>query len=54
MAQNVNCRLVMPSFFVHSFKNRQKMTFDDVGVQADQEFDNLEKDTTGSFEYSTK
>lgn len=35
------------------FKNRPKMTFDDVGAKADQEFE-LEKDLTGSIEYSTK
>jgi hypothetical protein len=29
------------------------MTFDDVVAPADQEF-NLEKDTTGSYEYATK
>lgn len=35
------------------FKNRPKMTFDDVGAKADQEFE-LQKDLTGSIEYSTK
>jgi PITH domain len=35
------------------FKNRPKMTFDDVTAKADQEFE-LEQDVTGSLEYSTK
>lgn len=35
------------------FKNRPKMTFDDVNAKADQEFE-LEQDLTGSIEYSTK
>lgn len=35
------------------FKNRPKMTFDDVGAKCDQEFA-LERDLTGSIEYSTK
>lgn len=35
------------------FKNRPKMTFDDVGAKPDQEFE-LERDLTGSIEYSTK
>lgn len=35
------------------FKNRPKMTFDDVNAKPDQEFE-LEQDITGSIEYSTK
>lgn len=38
---------------VKLFKNRPKMTFDDVIVKADQEFE-LEKDLTGSIEYNTQ
>lgn len=38
---------------VRLFKNREKMTFDDVSLAADQEF-NLEKDPTGTLEYNTK
>lgn len=38
---------------VRIFKNRPKMTFDDVKSKADQEFQ-LEKDLTGSIEYNTK
>lgn len=38
---------------VKLFKNRPKMTFDDVAVKADQEFE-LEKDLTGSIEYNTQ
>ena len=37
---------------IRLFKNREKMTFDDVSL-ADQEF-NLEKDPTGTLEYNTK
>ncbi|XP_065342463.1 PITH domain-containing protein GA19395 [Cloeon dipterum] len=35
------------------FKNRPKMTFDDVGVKVDQEFD-MQRDPTGRLEYSPK
>ncbi|XP_062551716.1 PITH domain-containing protein GA19395 [Armigeres subalbatus] len=35
------------------YKNRPKMTFDDAGAQADQEFE-LERDANGVIEYSTK
>lgn len=35
------------------FKNRPKMTFDEVGAKPDQEFE-LEKDNSGSLEYTTK
>jgi hypothetical protein len=35
------------------FKNRPKMTFDDVSAKADQEFE-LDRDLSGSIEYSTK
>ncbi|KAJ9582831.1 hypothetical protein L9F63_022827 [Diploptera punctata] len=35
------------------FKNRPHMTFDDVGICADQEFD-LHPDATGTIEYSTR
>jgi len=38
---------------VRLFKNRPKMTFDDVSAKADQEFE-LEKDLTGSIEYNTQ
>lgn len=38
---------------VKLFKNRPKMTFDDVNVKADEVFE-LERDLTGSIEYSTK
>lgn len=38
---------------VRLFKNRPKMTFDDVTAKADQEFE-LEKDLTGSIEYNTQ
>lgn len=35
------------------FKNRERMTFDDVRRPADQEFE-LQRDLTGVLEYSTK
>ena len=38
---------------VKLFKNRSKMTFDDVHSKPDQEFE-LEKDLTGSIEYNTQ
>lgn len=38
---------------VKLFKNRPKMTFDDVTAKCDQEFE-LEKDLTGSIEYNTQ
>jgi hypothetical protein len=38
---------------VRLFKNRPKMTFDDISAQADQEFE-LEKDLTGTIEYNTQ
>jgi len=51
-------RIIGPDDFSHPkkvklFKNRPKMTFDDVSIKADQEFE-LERDLTGSIEYSTK
>lgn len=38
---------------VRLFKNRTKMTFDDVTAKADQEF-NLERDQNGEIEYNTQ
>jgi hypothetical protein len=38
---------------VRLFKNRPKMTFDDVNGKADQEFE-LEKDLQGLIEYNTQ
>lgn len=38
---------------VKLFKNRPKMTFDEIHAKADQEFE-LEKDLTGSIEYNTQ
>lgn len=51
-------RIIGPSDNSHPrtvklFKNRPKMTFDDIPAKADQEFQ-LEKDLTGSIEYSTQ
>ncbi|CAG9798770.1 unnamed protein product [Chironomus riparius] len=51
-------RIIGPDDFSHPkkvklFKNRPKMTFDDVNIKADEEFA-LERDLTGSIEYSTK
>lgn len=38
---------------VRIYKNRPKMTFDDIGAKPDQEFE-LQKDLTGSIEYNTQ
>lgn len=38
---------------VRLFKNRPKMTFDDVAAKADQEFE-LERDLNGTIEYNTQ
>lgn len=39
--------------YVCRFKNRPRMTFDDVGVEAEQEFE-LQVDSSGTLEYGTK
>ena len=39
--------------FFPRFKNRPHMTFDDVNMAADQEFE-LHRDTDGTLEYTTK
>lgn len=44
---------VMILLLLFSYKNREHMTFDDVGMVADQEFE-LQPDPTGTLEYTTK